>query len=261
MLRCNSGFPFAPERSPVHPGSFPFAPRLEDQPISLCDRARSVFVCDQQTTIAMEHLKTAALIIHIIGGSVALLTGLYNMIARKGGPRHRKAGTLFAWGMYAVAISALVLSIYIDSLFFFCLGVFTFYMTWNGQRSAVMRKVIFDRSDRLVLLIGTLNTILMLVNGNAILFGLGVLSATLVVRELILFRRVLKGLEIPINTWLVRHIGMMVGSYISTLTAFLVVNWKVPDLYWVPWVLPPIVFVPYIVWWSRKVTKRSVRDR
>src|SRR5690606_17181473 len=96
---------------------------------------------------------------------------------------------------------------------------------------------------------------------NAILFGLGVLSATLVVRELILFRKVLKGLEIPINTWLVRHIGMMVGSYISTLTAFLVVNWNVPDLYWVPWAVPPLVLVPYIVWWSRKVSKRSVRRK
>lgn len=204
----------------------------------------------------MEHLKTVALIIHIIGGSVALLAGLYNMIARKGGRRHRKAGTLFAWGMYAVALSALVLSIYIDSLFFFCLGIFTFYMTWNGQRSAALRKVIFERSDRVVLLIGTLNTILMLVNGNAILFGLGVLSATLVVRELILFRKVLKGLEIPINTWLVRHIGMMVGSYISTLTAFLVVNWNGVGPYWIPWAVPSLVLVPYIVWWSRKVGKR-----
>lgn len=207
----------------------------------------------------MDHLKTVALVIHIIGGSVALLSGLFTMIARKGGPRHRKAGTFFAWGMYAVAISSLVLSIHIDSLFFFCLGIFTFYMTWNGQRSAAQRKVVFDRSDRLVLLIGTLNTILMLVNGNAILFGLGVLSATLVVRELVLFRMVLKGSEFPINTWLVRHIGMMVGSYISTLTAFLVVNWDGIGPYWIPWAAPPLVLVPYIIWWSRKVVKRSGR--
>lgn len=204
----------------------------------------------------METLKTVALIIHIIGGSVALLTGLFNMIARKGGERHRKAGGLFAWSMYAVALSALVLSVPIGSTFFFCLGVFTFYLTWNGQRSAAQKAVVFDPIDRAILAIGSINTLAMLLLGNAILFGLGILSATLVVREIILFFKVRKGAMLPPNTWLVRHIGMMVGSYISTLTAFLVVNWDGIGPYWIPWALPPSVLVPYIIWWSRKVPGR-----
>jgi uncharacterized membrane protein len=204
--------------------------------------------------IAMEPLKTIALAIHIIGGSVALFTGLFNMIARKGGARHRKAGMLYAWSMYAVSFSALLLSGFINSIFFFSLGVFSFYMTWNGQQSAALRKVVFDVKDRLVLVAGILNTVLMLVNGNAILFGLGLLSATLVVREIVLFIKVRKGIVVPANTWLVRHIGMMVGSYISTLTAFLVVNWHDIGPYWIPWALPPAVLVPYIIWWSRKVS-------
>ncbi len=209
----------------------------------------------------MEPLKTIALAIHIIGGSVALFTGLFNMIARKGGKRHRKAGLLFTWSMYAVALSALVLSISIESTFFFCLGIFTFYMTWNGQRSAALRSVVFDRIDNAILAIGSINTLAMLLTGNAILFGLGVLSSTLVIREILLFLKLRKGEKLPPNAWLVRHIGMMVGSYISTLTAFLVVNWNDFGPYWIPWALPPAVLVPYIIWWSRKVAgspKRTI---
>ncbi len=203
----------------------------------------------------MEHLKTAVLAIHIMGGSIALITGLFNMIARKGGPRHRMAGTIFTWAMLAVAFSAVILSFYINSLFFFSLGIFTFYMTWNGSRSAALKKVVFGLNDRIVLVIGIANTMVMLLSGNAILLGLGILSSTLALREVILFWKVRKGDTLPPNTWLVRHISMMVGSYISTLTAFLVVNWDGIGPFWIPWALPPAVLVPYIVWWSRKVTK------
>jgi uncharacterized membrane protein len=204
----------------------------------------------------MEHLRTIALAIHVIAGTTALLTGLLNMMARKGGKRHRRAGTVFAWSMYAVAASALILSSLLGSIFFFCLGVFTFYMTWNGQRSAMFRTVDFTPMDILVLMIGTANTVVMVIAGNAILMGLGVLSATLIVQEWLLLIRTRRGWQAPPLAWLRRHIGMIVGSYISTLTAFLSVNFSVgPWPYWLPWALPSMVLVPLMIWWTRKYVK------
>ncbi len=203
----------------------------------------------------MAILNIAVLAIHIISGTIALLTGLHNMIGRKGGVRHRLIGKAFTWSMFGVAFSALALSASKGSVFFFYLGVFTFYMTWNGNRSAVKKKVVFTTVDISILLIGLANTLVMLFHGNPVLLGLGVLSGTLVFREVLLFRKIFKQIALPANAWLVRHIGMMVGSYISTLTAFLVVNWNGFGPYWLPWTLPPVILVPCIIWWSARIAK------
>ena len=42
--------------------------------------------------------------------------------------------------------------------------------------------------------------------------------------------------------WLPLHIGLMCGSYISFLTAFLVVNWSNP----LAWILPTVIGTPLI---------------
>jgi uncharacterized membrane protein len=208
---------------------------------------------------AMEHLGTLALALHILAGTTALLSGLFNMIARKGGPRHRRAGTVFVTSMYVVAVSAVILSTLLGSVFFFCLGIFTFYMTWNGQRSARYRTVAFTRMDIAVLVLGTLNNGVMLLAGNYILMGLGVLSATLIVQEWMLLVRTRRGWQAPPLAWLRRHIGMIVGSYISTLTAFLTVNFSAgPWPYWLPWALPSLVLVPWMSYWTWKYVRKPL---
>lgn len=197
-----------------------------------------------------------ALAIHIAAGSIALITGAFDLVAPKGGLRHRWAGRIFAFSMYAVALSALILSAVIGSAFFFCLGIFTFYMTWNGQRAAKFRTVELRRIDMLILLIGVLNTAAMFLLGNPILIGLGILSAVLISGEIRMLLRVHKDRTAPRNAWLRRHIGMIIGSYIATSTAFLVVN-SSSDLWpaWLPWALPSMIGVPIIVYWSAKLTK------
>lgn len=208
----------------------------------------------------MGTLKMIALAIHIVAGTIALISGAINMIGRKGGIRHRKAGKVFAISMYAVALSSLILSLVIESLFFFCLGIFTFYMTWNGQRAAKYRTVHLRPFDLAVLLIGLINTAVMLFKGSPILIGLGILSAVLVIGEIRIFVRLRNGWIAPGNAWLRRHIGMIIGSYIATCTAFLVVNSSGgPWPAWFPWALPSMIGVPMIVYWSVKLSKADRR--
>lgn len=55
--------------------------------------------------------------------------------------------------------------------------------------------------------------------------------------------------------WLRLHITLMCGSYVSFVTAFLVVN--VPNSPW-PWVVPTVVATPLI---ARAVAQRAPRPR
>ena len=53
-----------------------------------------------------------------------------------------------------------------------------------------------------------------------------------------------------------RHLTNMLGGTIAVVTAVLVVNVRMEPV-WVPWILPAVVMTPVIVWWNRKVLRKS----
>lgn len=55
--------------------------------------------------------------------------------------------------------------------------------------------------------------------------------------------------------WLLPHINLLCGSYISFLTAFLVVNWSSP----MAWLLPTTVGSPLIGWTTARYARQSSR--
>jgi hypothetical protein len=59
------------------------------------------------------------------------------------------------------------------------------------------------------------------------------------------------------NQWLLNHLQRMIGTYIASLTAFLVVNINFNPAF-VIWLAPTVLIVPLIVYWSRKYGKLSV---
>jgi hypothetical protein len=48
----------------------------------------------------------AFLVLHILGGSLALVAGFAALFAPKGGPLHRRAGLLFVYAMLALGVGA-----------------------------------------------------------------------------------------------------------------------------------------------------------
>ena len=79
------------------------------------------------------------LIIHIIAGFLALVTGLIAMVVRKkGGKLHNRTGMVFYWSMFVVFISAIIFFV-LDPLslkyqFFLTIGIVSFYPAWSGKR-------------------------------------------------------------------------------------------------------------------------------
>lgn len=59
--------------------------------------------------------------------------------------------------------------------------------------------------------------------------------------------------------WMVRHLRLECGSYVSLVTALLVVNWRSP----VAWVLPTVIATPLIFWAANRAksgTRSDVTD-
>jgi hypothetical protein len=93
-------------------------------------------------------------------------------------------------------------------------------------------------------MVSTLNTVL-------IVFGL--IQGMNALNDLRTFIRLRRKQPLPPKAWLLRHIGSMLGAYIATATAFIVVNVRDVEPAWLPWLLPTVLGTPLIVYWSRKV--------
>jgi uncharacterized membrane protein len=202
------------------------------------------------------------LILHIFGGSVGLLTGMLNMIRKKGDKNHKLVGRVFLISMLTSGISSLILASIHTNYFLFMVGVFTLYMVGSGQLylkgyNNTTSKSIEWTITILMLLAGILFVgfgVLALAKTN--LFGLVFVTFGCLV--LLFVRQDFKnhkGQSAIKNYGLVAHLQRMTGGFIATLTAFLVVNAKyfpeqIPSFLY--WLLPTIVLTPLIIKWSRK---------
>jgi hypothetical protein len=203
-----------------------------------------------------------ALVIHIIAGSTALLTGLLALfLKKKRNGYHGKAGLAFHYAMVAVSISAFAMAIIKLNYFLFVVGVFSLYLTFAGYRSIKIMKG--ERKEGLIDGLGmALSAFLMVAITYQFLtttvFNTTGFSTVILIFDAILAVLLLLDLKIfnknkPLtkNQWLIRHITRMVPAYIATVTAFLVVNvsYQYPV---VIWLAPTLLFVPVIVYNTRK---------
>lgn len=204
------------------------------------------------------------LVLHVVGGSVGLLTGLTNILRKKGDKSHKLTGKIFFVSMLTAGTSALVLSCLHPNYFLFMVGVFTLYMVCSGQcylrlkqQDKLDSKMIEWTITILMLLAGLLFVgigILTIIKSN--LFGLvfitfGSLGLLFVQQDFKSYND-----KSPIiNYWLIGHLQRMTGGFIAALTAFLVVNAEYfPGRIqgFVYWLLPTIILTPLIIKWSRK---------
>lgn len=204
------------------------------------------------------------LFLHILGGTVGLLSGLINILRTKGDKKHQSIGRVFFMSMLTTGVTSLVLAFLHSNHFLMMVGVFTLYMVISGQRYLKLKQ-----SDKIEpKLIEWTITLLLLVAGllflgigfvaivKSNLFGIvylsfGGLGLLFVLQD---FKNYNDKTTIK-NTWLIGHLQRMTGSFIASFTAFLVVNAKyfpeqIPSF--VYWLLPTIILTPLIIKWSRK---------
>ena len=77
-----------------------------------------VFVSYSFTTQPMNIIYKVFLFLHIVGGSVGLLTGMLNILRNKGDKNHKFVGKVFLISMIISGVSALVLASIHTNYFF-----------------------------------------------------------------------------------------------------------------------------------------------
>ena len=205
-----------------------------------------------------------ALYTHIISGGVALFSGTIAMATKKGSKNHKLAGKFFYYSMWFVIILALYISIIKDLSFLLHIGIFAFFQNYNGFRAIKNKTLKPHVFDWIILIIAGINAAFMIYSMSPVLIAFGCISVLLFYSQIKTYISVLKGKEISKLLWLNQHIGMMIGSYIATITAFLVVNMgALPGgahsmtLNIIGWLSPTIILVPLMIYWQNKYAKEK----
>ena len=208
-----------------------------------------------------ELLFTIVLIIHIVSGSICLIMGLGAIVSKKGKRRHILSGRIFYYSMNTVSGSAVVMSLIKSNEFLLMIGVFSFYLNFMGYRSVKNKSLKPSVADWVVVGLGLTNGVAMILSGNIVLMFFSGLSIFLILGDLKTFVLVLRGKELLKTEWLVHHIGRMIGAYIATSTAFLVVNINNVQPAWLFWILPTVLGAPLIAYYTKKFAapKKKVR--
>ena len=199
----------------------------------------------------------AALIIHIIFGSVALFVAPAAMMTGKGGLWHRRWGKIFFWAITGVAATAVVLSLIRSGLFFLLVALFSFYLAFTGYR-VLYRKTAQQRASRgdwiavsamlggSVALLAYGAYLMLTSNFGMVALVFGAIGLLFAIRDIREFR------HHPTEkmAWWYSHMTRMLAAYIAAVTAFSVVNLKfLPP---VPrWLWPTVVGTAGIVIWTR----------
>ncbi len=167
--------------------------------------------------------------------------------------------------MFVATLSGIILAFLKDNQFLFLIGVFSFYLCFSGWRVRKYQSFQPFKPEVIDIVVGFITVFFssfmifaglfsfdsnkMVINPILIIFGSGGLFMSLA--DLIKFLRANKTTPKPFN-WLYTHVGRMGGSYISAVTAFIVVNFEtLPPL--VLWLGPSLIGTIFITYSIRKL--------
>lgn len=218
----------------------------------------------------MELLLRLTIYLHALSGFTALIAGGLAMGSAKGKPAHRRAGKIYFYGMSGVFVTAVIVSLAKNLPFLLMVGFFSYHMVCSGYRALSLKKL--HRQQRPALidwtiagLAGTFNTALLAWGLYKLLHDSQPVGIIALVFGLIGMQFVLQNLRTYFrkpkdkNHWLQSHIGGMIGGYIATWTAFLVVNISfLPAL--LTWLGPTAIGLPVIIYHIRRVRQKPVKS-
>lgn len=212
----------------------------------------------------MQAISFAILLLHILSGFTALVSGGISSLTKKGGPAHRRSGKWYFWAMTGVFITATALGLLKSNAFLFMVGFFSYYLVCRGYRLLYLKKLGqgqkaagLDWGISLTALafgIGLLGWALQQQMAGSSFWPVplvfGIISGGFALADLKLYTRG------PAHKqhWLTGHIASMGGGYIATWTAFVVTNNHfLPPV--VAWLLPSVVGTVLISTSIRRYTR------
>ncbi len=202
-------------------------------------------------------------LLHIVCGMIALFVAPVAMIAAKGGPAHRRAGKAYFWFMAGVAVTAMTMALYKPIVFLALVAVFSFYFSFRGYRSVLMKNRPAEPLDWFAAVLAVLGSVGLIVIGIVPFPGVALPAPAVslafgILGVLFAGSNIMRFLHPPDdrNVWRYLHIGGMLGSYIATVSAFSAVNFGfLPPA--VRWLWPSVVGVPAIFLWINRYRNQA----
>jgi uncharacterized membrane protein len=204
-------------------------------------------------------MKTFLLImlgLHIAAGTLALLAGPVAMVAAKGHKLHRQSGRIYFYGMTGVFLSAVVMAVLKSLSFLLMVAFFSYFLVLTGQRALSLKKLHAGQRyapiDWVIYGVSGLFGLGLLVSGTWVLLsgnGFGTVSVVFgFLMSLLVYRGIRRASNPPADPrhWLYAHLIGMGAGYISTATAFIVVNATMVPLTY-RWLLPTVLGFPIII--------------
>lgn len=213
----------------------------------------------------MEEIIKYSIYLHAFFGGLGLIMGIFSITAKKGGNFHKKSGRLFSIGMISSSLLSLPISWMPghQNLFLFLIGVFTIYLVIVGNRALTFnspKKQEADFADKFISGSMVFFSLIMLGFGfsgyffplpNSLLYlffgGFGLFMSQ---RDFNFYKNFTKNR----NSWVVNHIGKMVGALIASVTAFIVAGINVASL--IAWIAPSVLGTVYIFYWKARLKKK-----
>ena len=196
--------------------------------------------------------------IHILAGSVALVSAALALSTEKGKKFHVLIGKAYFWSMVIIFLTALPMSIITGNVSLFLIAIFSFYLAFSGVRFAKNRTGVPTRLDLIAVNFMFLSGVGMWI--LAIIFFIDNDSQFITLTVfgfLALFLgygdfQTFKDQTAIGKGRIAKHLTNMMGATIAVVTAVLVVN-PPTNPEWVWWILPTVLITPVIFWWNKKV--------
>lgn len=212
------------------------------------------------------HLYTFVLLVHIVGGFLALVTATLACFCKQFSLQHKwhaYSGKVFMLGYLVIFFTALILVFLKTNIFLLLIALFSFYLALSGFRYAKNKKGAPLGVDWVLQMGFLLITLIMIGFGlfslaykqteGIVIIVFGAIGVGFSVVEL---KSYLTKKSITGNARIAKHLSFMLGASIGTVTAFVVTNFVLqPAL--ILWLAPTVVITPYIFYWKRKLLKNA----
>jgi len=238
--------------------------RVESQASDLVTQGRQALDAQRVDDAILGALR----LLHVAAGFLALAVAPVAMAAAKGGPAHRRWGTVYYRAMVVVAVTAVVLGLARPNPFLTMIAVFSFYTAFSGYHALARKRHEAGRRD----IVGAAIALLTLAVSVA-LIALGIAAPSPLWQRLAVVSIVLGAVGVFLSArdlaviarppadpmaWWYAHMTRMLGSYIAAVTAFSVVNFTFLPLT-ARWLWPTIVGTPLIIVWTGYYRRRFRR--
>lgn len=200
------------------------------------------------------------ILVHVLFGATALLTGSVALVVKKGGFIHRKSGLAFVVTMIISSVVSMIVAVQPNhkNTFLLSIGILTIYFVIGGYLALRYKKkhvnLLPDKCLALTMLIigiAMMSHPLYMNSLNVVMLIFGILGFIFAFRDFLHFG---KHEELQ-KHWLPLHLGKITGGYISAFTAFIVVNQYLPGI--IGWILPGVLGGIFIALSTRRLKSKN----